>query len=180
MFLRVYCQSYDFSCSWGSWFDVSCQDDIACIYHSATAHGVEEILTADYEGDLSYNALGGESMLYFLQSHWEQLEYIFSFDYPDMVFEYLFDSYNIDRIFDMIEDFSYIEINKGESYTSVEVLTGYYFFDMLDVSGILLDILIMRLMDGIFYLSIHIWKIVTVFICLSLRIFRPFGWIPLL
>ena len=139
MFLRVYCQSYDFSCSWGSWFDVSCQDDIARIYRSATAHGVEEILTADYEGDLSYNALGGESMLYFLQSHWEQLEYIFSFDYPDMVFEYLFDSYDIDRIFDMIEDFSYIEIDKGESFASVEVLTGYYFFDMLDVSGVPVD-----------------------------------------
>ena len=96
MFLRVYCQSYDFSCSWGSWFDVSCQDDIARIYRSATAHGVEEILTADYEGDLSYNALGGESMLYFLHSLalygllTEEPEYIFSFDYPDMVFEYLF------------------------------------------------------------------------------------------
>lgn len=106
MFLRVYCQSYDISCSWGSWFDVSCQDDIARVYRSATAHGVE---------------------------------YIFSFDYPDMVFEYLFDSYDIDYIFDMIEDFSYIEINKGGSFASVEVLTGYYFFDMLDVSGIPVD-----------------------------------------
>ena len=77
MFLRVYCQSYDISCSWGSWFDVSCQDDIARVYRSATAHGVEEILTADYEGDLSYNALGGESMLYFLQSHWNSLSIFF-------------------------------------------------------------------------------------------------------
>ena len=29
-----------------------------------------------------------------------------------------------------------IEIDKGESFASAEILTGYYFFDMLDVSGI--------------------------------------------
>ena len=136
MDFKLYCQSYDISCSWGSWFTISSQEDIKRIYDSARIRGVEEICTADYEGFLTYESLEGESMLYFLQSHWEQLEYIFSFDYPEEVFQYLFNSYDVDKIFDMIEDFDYIELEKGESHSSVELLAGYYFFDMLDTENI--------------------------------------------
>jgi len=42
----------------------------------------------------------------------------------------------VDKIFDMIEDFEYIELEKGESHSSVELLAGYYFFDMLDTENI--------------------------------------------
>jgi hypothetical protein len=69
-------------------YNISSQEDIANIYKSAKRYGIEEICTADSEFFLDYDSLGGESMLYFLQSHWEQLEYIFSFEYPEAVFEF--------------------------------------------------------------------------------------------
>ena len=31
MNISIYCQSYDISCSWGSWFDVSSFDDFQII-----------------------------------------------------------------------------------------------------------------------------------------------------
>lgn len=136
MDISIYCQSYDISCSWGSWYTISSFEDLKAIYTSAKAHGVEEILTADSDFFLDYESLGGESMLYFLYSHWTELEYIFSFEYPEEVFQYLFNSYDVGKIFDMIEDFDYIEIEKGESHSSVELLAGYYFFDTLDTENI--------------------------------------------
>ena len=36
----------------------------------------------------------------------------------------------------MIEDFDFIELEKGESHSSVELLAGYYFFDTLDTTNI--------------------------------------------
>lgn len=135
MDISIYCQSYDISCSWGSWYTISSFEDITAIYDSAKAHGVEEICTADYEGFLDYNSLGGESMLYFLYEHWTELEYIFSFEYPVEVFEFLFSNYDIQKIFDMIENFDYIEIEK-EGFASVELLAGYYFFDVSYIQNI--------------------------------------------
>lgn len=136
MEIKIYCQSYNISSPWGSWFNISSQEDISNIYKSAKRYGVEEICTADSEFFLDYDSLGGESMLYFLQSHWEQLEYIFSFEYPEAVFEFLFNNYDIQKIFDMIENFEFTELDKGENNSSVEVLAGYYFFDFLDTKNI--------------------------------------------
>jgi len=130
MDISIYCQSYDISSSWGSWYSISSFEDLKAIYTSAKAHGVEEICTADYEGYLDYNSLGGESMLYFLYEHWTELEYIFSFEYPVEVFEFLFSFYDIQKIFDIIENFDYIEIEK-EGFSSVELLAGFYFYDTL-------------------------------------------------
>ncbi len=135
MEIKIYCQSYDISSPWGSWYTISSQEDIANIYKSAKRYGVEEICTADSEFFLDYDSLGGESMLYFLQSHWEQLEYIFSFEYPEAVFEFLFNNYDVQKIFDMIENFDYIEIEK-EGFSSVELLTGFYFMDIFEVANV--------------------------------------------
>jgi len=135
MDISIYCQSYDISCSWGSWYSISSFEDLKAIYTSAKAHGVEEICTADYEGFLDYNSLGGESMLYFLYEHWTELEYIFSFEYPVEVFEFLFSSYDIQKIFDIIENFDYIEIEK-EGFSSVELLAGFYFMDIGEVANV--------------------------------------------
>ena len=135
MDISIYCQSYDISSSWGAWYTISSFEDLQKIFKSAKAHGVEEICTADYEGYLDYNSLGGESMLYFLYSHWTELECIFSFEYPVEVFEFLFSSYDVQKIFDMIEDFDYIEIEK-EGFSSVELLAGLYFMDIGEVANV--------------------------------------------
>lgn len=41
------------------------------------------------------------------------------------------------KIFDMIEDFDYIELEEGGGYSSVELLAGYYFMDIGEISNVL-------------------------------------------
>lgn len=135
--LNLYLQDYDISNEWaGDWFEVSSVDEIKEAVRICANNGVEEILTADYEGPFSYRDLGGEGMLYFLESYFEEFEKIYEYLDNPIILDYFIGQYRIETIFDRLQSTNIDIIPKDRRYLSNNELIGYYFSEFLDLSDV--------------------------------------------